>query len=68
MRVSEGILVAFISLFGILLTGLLADVAIWRRSLARDVRDFATRIAVIENTLKLVFPRQHHRAQDETQP
>jgi hypothetical protein len=52
-------------LFGILLTGVLADVAIWRRSLARDMRDLGSRVTIVETTLKYVFPRQHHKAVDD---
>lgn len=66
MHVPEPIVVALIGVFGILLAGVLADIAIWRRGLARTLQTLGDRVTVVETTLKYVFPRQHHRAEDET--
>lgn len=56
---------ALIGVFGVLLTGMLAEVAIWRRSLARDLHKLGDRLTIVETTLKYVFPRQHHQAVDD---
>jgi hypothetical protein len=62
MLVPEPVLVALIGLGGVLLAGLLADIAVWRRSLSRDLRQFDRRLTTVETIISFTFPGAARRA------